>query len=1115
LEDRIYQYVPLWGDWYIDSLIGEGTFGKVYKVKRTEFNEIYYAAVKIITFPQNDMEIKHAYSEGMDELSVRSYFETFVSDILKEIRIMSALKGTTNIVSIEDHKVFERQDNIGWDIVFRMELLTNLTEYMMHHNLSQETIIKLGIDICKALELCQKYNIIHRDIKPDNIFISAHGDFKLGDFGIARQVEKTTSGLSKRGTFTYMAPEVYKGEKYDATADIYSLGLMLYRLLNYNRTPFLPNYPEPITYTSREAAIAKRISGETLPAPANVEGALADIILKACAYNPGERYQSPQLMRAALEKVLQEGDHASRMIGWGENASAGAKVNDSASSSESTETIFSWVDSAQNHEDQAANEDMEKAESEDVLRQQSPTDVVIVDEKQLEPDSGSLYSEDEVVPPIPHKVLFVGNSSQRSKMVAAAAILLYIIIGSSMVLANKNGTAKEPQRVMLESLAMAAEELTMQETESQKLRLTVSPDDAEMINVLWTSDNTDVVSVSQDGEVTALAAGTATITVTAEDGSKSASCKITVEPAKHVAIVVDVTAISLNKTNTTILVDESETLAVIFNPADATNRNITWSSDDTDVATVDADGVVSAVAKGTAIITATSEDGNHEAGCTVKVKDTVVDVTGVSLNKSKLTLDVGKSGTLIATVKPDGATNQNVTWSSSNTGVATVSKNGRVTAKKAGTATITVKTVDGNKTTTCTLTVPKKEDTTPPPSTTTPPPSTTTPPPSTTTPPPSTTTPPPSSVAVTGVTLNKTSVSLQTGAAEQLSATVQPSNATNKSVNWSSSNTSVATVSSSGRVTAQGPGSANITVKTSDGDYTASCTVTVTQPVTGVTLNKSSTTIDVGKSETLMATVQPSNASNKNVTWTSSNTNVVTVDSNGKITGKAKGSAVITVRTVDGNHAQTCNVTVRLLVKKTGSVSLSSANSDGQRLQMAWVSNGYTGIVRNSSQHGLSSGYATQGSWYDVTKVAEAGVAFEISNLDTIRSYINGKGANAQLTAIRVSATRMNDSHGRFYGYGRLYVGTNRLSSYTAGSKQVVKPSNMNVFASTNNWQWGNTWSSTISNRSVLDGFLGINGQTNYRSLVYYYSSTAQYNDGYIRIVGLNITLDFEYYVYE
>ena len=289
-------------NWTIRRLIGEGSYGKVYEITRESFGT-YRAALKVITVPQSEAELKNAYEEGMDEQSAHAYFYSVVEDIVREFALMSKLKGMTNVVSYEDHEVIPHKDGIGWDILIRMELLNPLLEYAYAHPFSRRDIIKLGVDLCRALELCQKYNIIHRDIKPENIFVSDSGDFKLGDFGIARTVEKTMSGLSKKGTYSYMAPEVYRGAAYGFGVDIYSLGIVLYRLLNNNRIPFLPPPPAPITYSEREAALAKRMGGEPLPAPANAAGRLGEIVCKACAFDPKERYSSPMALRQELEAI--------------------------------------------------------------------------------------------------------------------------------------------------------------------------------------------------------------------------------------------------------------------------------------------------------------------------------------------------------------------------------------------------------------------------------------------------------------------------------------------------------------------------------------------------------------------------------------------------------------------------------------------------------------------------------------------------------------------------------------------------------------------------------------------------------------------------------------------
>jgi serine/threonine-protein kinase len=190
-----------------------------------------------------------------------------------------------------------------------MELLTSLTDYSMGTPFSESEVIKLGIHICRALELCAKKNIIHRDIKPDNIFVSPFHEYKLGDFGIARHIERTMSGLSKKGTFTYMAPEVFRGEPYSASVDIYSLGMVMYSLLNQNRAPFLPEPPHPITPGERDTALQRRMSGEPLPFLKGVSQELnTHIIQRACVYNRNERFADPTQMRQDLEQIEKNRD---------------------------------------------------------------------------------------------------------------------------------------------------------------------------------------------------------------------------------------------------------------------------------------------------------------------------------------------------------------------------------------------------------------------------------------------------------------------------------------------------------------------------------------------------------------------------------------------------------------------------------------------------------------------------------------------------------------------------------------------------------------------------------------------------------------------------------------
>ena len=258
--------------------------------------------------------------------------------------------------------------------------------------------------------------------------------------------------------------------------------------------------------------------------------------------------------------------------------------------------------------------------------------------------------------------------------------------------------------------------------------------------------------------------------------------------------------------------------------------------------------------------------------------DNTVPVTGVTLNKTALALTVGGSDTLVADISPSNATNTNVTWVSSNTSVATVT-NGTVTAVAAGTATITVTTADGGKTATCTVTVVAVGVTIP----------------------------------VTGVTLNKTALALTVGGSDTLLVDISPSNATNTNVTWVSSNPSVAIVNN-GTVTAVAAGTATITITTADGGKTATCAVTVTEDstpvtVTGITLNKTTLALYVGSHETLLQTVIPENATNKAVTWSSSNSSVAMVV-DGVVYAVAEGTATILVSTADGGKIATCAVMV-------------------------------------------------------------------------------------------------------------------------------------------------------------------------------------------------------------
>ena len=305
---NIHQFEPLWGVWKIEEELGEWSYGKVYKAVRNEFGATYYAAIKHISIPINQTEIRNLYEEGLaaDEGSARRYYERMLANLLQEIRLMSALKGHTNIVAYEDHMTIEKRDMPGYDVFIRMELLKGLYEHARSTKFTVLDVCNLGIDICTALEILQKKNIVHRDIKPANILYSDDGNYKLSDFGVARTLEHNATVMSKKGTYAYMAPEVYGGQPASFNSDVYSLGLVMHRLLNNNRAPFLPTDGSTVTYEQNEEALMRRMGGEAIPYPVNADQSMATLLAIACDFKPEYRFQDAGQFKEALLSYRQD-----------------------------------------------------------------------------------------------------------------------------------------------------------------------------------------------------------------------------------------------------------------------------------------------------------------------------------------------------------------------------------------------------------------------------------------------------------------------------------------------------------------------------------------------------------------------------------------------------------------------------------------------------------------------------------------------------------------------------------------------------------------------------------------------------------------------------------------
>ena len=317
------QYEPIFGSWYITEELGSGAEGSLYRIERTDaLGHKYYSALKAVSVPSSESETASLMAGGMQLEEVAEYYESVLENTSHEFELLAKLKGNSNIVSYEDHEIFRHKDGIGWDILIRLEELTPLVKYSIDNPLSADEVALMGRDICRGLSLCRKFGIVHRDIKPDNIFISPSGSYKLGDFGIARIAEQTTIGLSRKGTYEYMAPEVYWGREYGSTVDLYSLGMVMYRYLNDGRMPFMPPSPEAIHADDRENAFVKRVNGHEIPPPRSGSDELKRIVLKACAFDRADRYKDADEMLQDLENLVADT----------QNGSAGAVSNVAKSS---------------------------------------------------------------------------------------------------------------------------------------------------------------------------------------------------------------------------------------------------------------------------------------------------------------------------------------------------------------------------------------------------------------------------------------------------------------------------------------------------------------------------------------------------------------------------------------------------------------------------------------------------------------------------------------------------------------------------------------------------------------------------------------------------------------
>ncbi len=296
--EKLEALEPIFGSWYVDSKLAEGRSSKVYKIYKTVDGKPKFQALKAVRFPSGDKELSLVIESGKYK-TVNEYLDKLEKTVSDNMNKMLSLRTNPNIVRYDNFKIIREKS--CFYVIMLMELLSPFSERVKVESITKEQVVKISSDLCHAVEGFRNAGIIHHQIKPENIYVDGEGNFKLGDFGISNLSERIRTEASP-----YMAPEVYSKSAYDTSSDIYSIGVLMYKLLNKNRLPFLPAFPNPVSLNDRELAFDKQMRGEKLSPPSNADREMASIIFKALAYNQSDRYYSPALMCTELERYLEK-----------------------------------------------------------------------------------------------------------------------------------------------------------------------------------------------------------------------------------------------------------------------------------------------------------------------------------------------------------------------------------------------------------------------------------------------------------------------------------------------------------------------------------------------------------------------------------------------------------------------------------------------------------------------------------------------------------------------------------------------------------------------------------------------------------------------------------------
>ena len=283
----------------VQECLGRRGGTSVYSVKSTRSDQLY--VLKHISVPETQRQVDALILTGAaaDQESAQAYYQQVVADYQAELEQMEALAASPNLDAFRSYEIRPKEEGVGFDVFLLAEYRMTLERYLLQTEMTHSSAVNLAMDLCNALSDLRQAGLIHRDVQPSNIYLSAQGHFMLGDLGLAKVEDLKYCSMPEGMLSSFSAPELFDlMANVNETIDLYAVGLILYRIYNGNHAPLEDEK------TSAKAADKLRITGQALPAPMFADYEMAEIIAKACAFQPEDRYQTPEELKTAISDYM-------------------------------------------------------------------------------------------------------------------------------------------------------------------------------------------------------------------------------------------------------------------------------------------------------------------------------------------------------------------------------------------------------------------------------------------------------------------------------------------------------------------------------------------------------------------------------------------------------------------------------------------------------------------------------------------------------------------------------------------------------------------------------------------------------------------------------------------